>query len=220
MNSSQRSRLLFIVITLLTLSGVALFYYYQVQTSWVESLPYKRDTEDPAHTLVVVYSRTGNTFGAAKEIARYFDADMLQIKAPQYAQTVEGQMRASKDADNEVTSTPIQHDTVDLSRYDLIVLCSPTWWFRPAPPLWSFVENHDISGKSVLLMMTGNSRYKEQAIHKFAALVNKQNGEFLEMLFIRRGRIFWQKTPDEINQEIRKALEGRKAMWGFLDKPS
>jgi len=199
----------------LALSGAALLYYYKVQTTWVESTPYVRDGADPARTLVVVYSRTGNTFAAAKEVARYFDADILQIKAPQYPKTIEGNMRASSDADKEVTSIPIQHDVVDLSRYDLIVLGSPTWWFRPAPPLWSFVENHDFSGKPVFLMMTGNSRYKEQHIDKFSRLVGEKNGNFLDMLFIQRGRIYWQKTPGEVNHEVREALENRKALWKF-----
>jgi len=216
MNKSQKSWIFIIGFIVLTLSSAALFYFYQTQTSWVESSPYIRDGAEPARTLVVVYSRTGNTFGAAKQVARYFNADMLQIKAPQYAKTIKGQIRASNDADEEVTTTPIQHEAVDLSRYDLIVLCSPTWWFRPAPPLWSFVENHNFSGKPVFLMMTGNSRYKEQLTDKFAALVTRQNGDFLDMLFVRRGRIFWQKTPDEVNQEIQQALEDRKSLWHFL----
>jgi len=210
MNRSPKSWIFTIGFVLLTLSGAALYYFYQTQTSWVESSPYIRDGAEPARTLVVVYSRTGNTFGAAKQVARFFNADMLQIKAPQYAKTVNGQMRASNDADEEVTTTPIQHEAIDLSRYDLIVLCSPTWWFRPAVPLWSFVENHNFSGKPVFLMMTGNSRYKEQLTDKFAALVTRQNGSFLDMLFVRRGRIFWQKTPDEVNQEIQQALEDRE----------
>ena len=65
-------------------------------------------------------------------------------------------------------------------------------------------------------MMTGNSRYKKQLIDKFTALLGKQNGKFLDMLFVRRGRIFWQKTPDEVNQEIQQALEDRKSLWHFL----
>ena len=215
MKKLQKSRVLLIGFTLLALLGAALFYYYKAQTTWVESPPYTRDRTEPASILVVVYSRTGNTFGAAKEIARYFNADLLQIKAPQYPRTIEGNMRASTDADNEVTTVPIQHDVVDLSRYDLIVLSSPTWWFRPAPPLWSFVENHDFLDKPVFLMMTGNSRYKEIYIDKFSSLVNEKNGNFLDMLFIRRGRIYWQKTPHQVNQEIQEALDNRKTLWDF-----
>ncbi len=192
---------------LLLLILVTLFYFYQIQTTWVESKPYQRVNTTPAKTLVVAYSRTGNTFGAANTAARYLDADLLQIKAPQYGLTMEGQGLAGEEADAQVTTTPIQHDPVDPSSYDLIVLCAPTWWFRPAVPLWSFVENHNFSGKPVCLIMTGNSRYKKELTQPFATLVEKQHGQFIDMLFVRRGRFFWQKTPDEVNQEVVEFLK-------------
>jgi len=151
--------------------------------------------------------------GAAKEAARFFDADLLQIAAPQYARSIKGLQLASKHADQEMTTTSIQHEPVDLSRYGMIFLCSPIWWFRPAVPLWSFVENHDFAGKPVFLLLTGNSRLKEELIDKFRALVEEKNGKFLGKLFIRRGRIYWQKTPDEVNKEVRDALDLHQRLW-------
>ena len=192
---------------------VALVYFYRTQTVWVESEPYQRISIEPATTLVVVYSRTGNTMGAAKEVAKYFDADLLKIEAPQYSRDLKGQNLASKHADQEVTTTAIQHDPVDLNDYDLIFLCSPTWWFRPAIPLWSFVETHDFKGKPVFLIMTGNSRKTDERTGKFATLVKQKNGNFLDVLFVRRGRIYWQKSPEQVNDEVRNALKERKDMW-------
>jgi flavodoxin len=217
MSNKLKFRLSIMSFVILALLSVALFYYYKIQTSWVDSPVYSRKGTEPARTLVVVYSRTGNTFGAAKEISSFLNAELLQIKAPQYDTTINGQMLASKDADNEVTMTDIQHKAVDLSQYELIVLCSPTWWFRPAPPLWSFVENHNFSGKKVFLMMTGNSRYKNKFIDEFETLVKQKNGDFADFLFIRRGRIFWQKTPDDVSVEIREALEKRKFFMQYKD---
>ncbi len=195
-----------------------LFWFYKTQTAWVDSEPYQKPSNDPANTLVVVYSRTGNTLGVAKEVASYFDAELIKIEAPQYSRDFKGQQLASKHADEEVTTTPIKHDPVDLSQYDLIFLCSPTWWFRPAPPLWSFVENHDFRDKRVFLVMTGNSRMKDERTGKFGVLVEEKNGNFLGMLFIRRGRVFWQKTPDQVNKEILEALRDREEMWRVNDQ--
>ncbi len=212
MIEGKKNMWLFIGIVLVaTVTG--LFYFYKTQTVWIESPPYKRVSTANARALVVVYSRTGNTLGAAKEVARFFDADMLQIKAPQYARNMKGQMLASDDADKEVTTTPILHDPVNLSDYDLIFLCSPTWWFRPAPPLWSFVENHDFAKKSVFLLMTGNSRLTEERTGKFSTLVERKNGKYIDKLFIRRGRIYWQKSSDQIYKEIRTALKNRHNLW-------
>ena len=210
----QKKKNLLIIVSIIVMAAAAgLLFYYKTQTSWIESLPYQRASESPTHTLVVVYSRTGNTMGAAREAARFFDADLLKIEAPQYARTIKGLQLASRHADQEVTTTPIEHEPVDLSRYDMIILCSPTWWFRPAVPLWSFVENHDFAGKPVFLMLTGNSRLKEELIGKFSKLVEEKNGRFLDALFIRRGRIYWQKTPDEVSKEVRDALDARREMW-------
>ena len=80
----QKKKNLLIIVSIIVMAAAAgLLFYYKTQTSWIESLPYKRASESPTHTLVVVYSRTGNTLGAAKEAARFFDADLLKIEAPQ-----------------------------------------------------------------------------------------------------------------------------------------
>ncbi|MCP4277871.1 MAG: hypothetical protein GY779_16115 [Gammaproteobacteria bacterium] len=206
-------KILLALSVVVVVAGSLLFLFYKTQTTWVESEPYQRSSNAPASTLVVVYSRTGNTLGVAKEIANYFDADLIKIEAPQYSRDLKGQQLASKHADEEVTTTPIKYDPIDLGQYQLIFLCSPTWWFRPAPPLWSFVENHDFSNKKVFLIMTGNSRMKDERTGKFGVLVEEKNGNFLGMLFIRRGRVFWQKTPKQVNKGVLVELKEREAMW-------
>ena len=193
--------------------AVLVFWFYRTQTVWVESRPYKRVATRPAKTLVVVYSRTGNTLGVAKEVARYFDADLLKIDAPLYTRDYKGQRLAAKHADEEATTTPITHNPVKISQYDLVFLCSPTWWYRPAVPLWSFVENHDFAGRTIFLMMTGNSRMKEDRIAKFANLVEEKNGKFSGLHFIQRGRVYWQKKPSTLKAEVLAVLEYRNEIW-------
>lgn len=211
---NSRQKMMWIIISSVAVCVVVLlFWFYRTQTVWVESKPYQRASFEPAKTLVVVYSRTGNTLGAAKEVASYFDADLLEITAPQYSRDLQGHLLANKHADEEATTTPIKHDPVDLKQYDLIFLCSPTWWFRPAIPLWAFVEKHDFTGKPVFLLMTGNSRMKEEHIGEFGTLVENNNGKFLDVLFIQRGRVYWQKTPEEVNVEVLDALKARREIW-------
>ena len=186
--------------------SLTLFWFYRTQTVWVESPAYERQSIEPTRTLVVVYSRTGNTLGAAKEVAKIFDAELLEIGAPMYTRDLKGQNLAAKHADAEVTTTPIEHDPVDLSKYETVILCSPTWWYRPAIPLWSFVENHDLTGNRVLLLMTGNSRLTEERTGKFGDLVRDRGGEFIDAIFIQRGRVYWQKSTGEVNAETRDAV--------------
>ena len=203
----------YIIGCIIVMLAAAFFYYYRTQTVWIDSDPYQRTSKEKATTLVVVYSRTGNTLGAAKEVANYFDADLLTIEAPSYPLDMKGQQLAAKHADEEVTTTPILHDDVNLANYDLIVLCTPTWWYRPAIPMFSFVEKHDFEGRPVFLMMTGNSRKTDEKTGKFEKLVKEKNGKLLDVLFVQRGRIYWQKTPEEVNNEVLQALEQRSDLW-------
>lgn len=205
--------MLIIIGSIVIIIVVVFIHFYRTQTVWVESKPYQRISKEPAKTLVVVYSRTGNTMSAAKEVAKYFDADLLTIDAPQYSRDLKGQQLAAKHADEEITTTPIQYKPVDLNKYDLIFLCSPTWWYRPAVPLFSFVENHDFANKSVFLIMTGNSKKTDEKTGKFETLVQEKNCNLLDVLFIQRGRIYWQKTPEQVNNEVVTALKVRKEMW-------
>lgn len=103
------------------------------------------------------------------------------------------------------------HPTIRVEPIDLVparrlFLVSPTWLFRPAPPLWAFVEHTDLTGKEIVLVTTGNSRFKQEEIDKFAIRVGAQGGRLIRHIFLRRGRILWQKSRIELLQEVRTSL--------------
>ena len=70
----------------------------------------------------------------------------------------------------------------------------------------------------VFLLTTGSSRFKEELIDKFSKFVERKNGKFPGMIFIRRGRIYWQKIPDEVNEEVREALKTHIKIWPVTAK--
>jgi len=215
--SSMRRKVIRVFLILLAVGVVAGgscvgLVVYKDQT-WVDSPPYERVATGSASVLVVVYSRSGNTLGAAKEAARYFDADLLEIRAVQYPRSISGQLQASSDADDELQDVDIEHDPVDLGRYRLVILCAPTWWYRPAVPAWAFVTRNDLKGAAVFLLMTGNSRYKPEHVDRFAALVAQRGGRFLGHVFFERGRAYWQLSPAELHAEVRSALAARERLW-------
>jgi len=50
-------------------------------------------------------------------------------------------------------------------------------------------------------------------IGKSGELVEEKNGKFLGLIFTRRGRIYWQKSPDEVNEEMPEVLDARQKLW-------
>lgn len=83
---------------------------------------------------------------------------------------------------------------------------SPTWIFRPATPLWAYVEHADLTSKQVVLVTTGSSRFEQAEIDAFAKRVEAHRGRLTRHVFLRRGRIFWQKSREELLNEVRGSI--------------
>ncbi len=174
--------------------------------------------EARAKVLVVVYSYTGNTRAAADEIIEWFKADTVIIRAERY-DGFGGGMKASKDAWTEVKTTSIEPETVDMGRYDLIFLGSPIWWFRPAVPLWTFVDKNNFKGGKIVLFNTFSSKFKSKYIDEFIELVETRGGQFLDHIYVRRGRWYAQLNREELLEQFNEILDVKEAEYkGVISK--
>ena len=134
--------------------------------TYVPSVPFIPQGDPRRDVAIVYYSRSGHSEAVAREIARAFNAPIARIDAP-YPRDFTGQKKAINDAGAGVLPT-IRVEPIDLAPTRRLFLVSPTWMFRPATPLWSYVEQTDLTGKEVVLVMTGNSRYKQAGVDAFA----------------------------------------------------
>ncbi|MFP2906736.1 flavodoxin family protein [Pyxidicoccus sp. 3LFB2] len=172
--------------------------------TYVPSAPYAPSGESNREVAVVYYSRSGHTEAVAREIARTFNAPIARIDAD-YPRDFGGQSKAVADA-NAQALPEIRVEPLDLAPARRIFLVSPTWMFRPATPLWAYVEQTDLTGKEVVLVMTGNSRFKQEGVDEFAERVQARGGRLTRHIFLRRGRIYWQKSREELLREVRAEI--------------
>jgi hypothetical protein len=89
----------------------------------------------------------------------------------------------------------------------LIFLGSPIWWYRPAVPLWTFVEKNSFKDKAVVLFNTFNSKFKSEYIKEFIALVKNKEGQFLDHIYVRRGRWYSQLSREKLLEKFNKILD-------------
>ena len=215
----KNRRILILIIFVAALAGVAAFVLVQIKDrTYFHSPPYAPDPAKPANVLVVYYSRSGNTEALAREIARKLAADIVRIESATYSLDYKGWRQASKDASSEILAE-IESDVVDMNRYRLVFLGSPIWWFRPAPPLWTFIEKNDFSGKNVILFNTFNSRFKPEKIQEFRQKIEEKGGKLVDHIYIRRGRVYYQKSGAELIQEARILLDEKMSAWQALTLP-
>lgn len=111
--------------------------------------------EKKMKTLVVYFSQSGNTEGIAKRVAEATGGDLEQLETVtpytgSYQQIVaEAQDEVERDYQRPIK--PLKHD---VSQYDRIVVGTPTWWYKMASPVLTFLATTDFSGKVVVPFMT------------------------------------------------------------------
>ncbi|MCH3949640.1 MAG: flavodoxin [Acidaminococcus sp.] len=110
-------------------------------------------------TLVVYFSATGNTERVANIIAKATNADVFKIE-PQQPYTKEDlnynnkESRVVKEHANPKLRPAIKGDVKDWAKYDTVYVGFPHWWRQAPHVVYTFVENHDFSGKKVIPFCT------------------------------------------------------------------
>ena len=100
--------------------------------------------------LVVYFSYTNNTRTIANKIREKLNCDILEIKtvipySNDYQTVVDDEQNS--EASNHLPE--IQKIDVDLIQYDEIILGTPVWWYRPVPAIRTFLNQYDLSGKTI-----------------------------------------------------------------------
>lgn len=107
--------------------------------------------------LVVYYSLSGNTKAVAETIRDKTGADMFEIKTvseikqnPMLHLAVRDQLKTGKYPE-------LAGELPDFSKYDMIFVGAPVWWYTVATPALSFLERADFQGKAVVPFSTQGS---------------------------------------------------------------
>ena len=210
----KKRRVLMVAVGIIIVVAIASFVFVQVKDrTYFHSPPYSPKQDKESTALVVYYSRSGNTEAMAREVARKFNADIVKIEAERYPLDYQGWRNAANDADDKVTMVQITPEIVDMRKYRLVFIGSPIWWYRPAPPLWTFVEKNDFKEKNVILFNTFNSRFKSEEIELFQKEIEKKGGRLIDHIFIRRGRVYYQKSGEQLLEESQEIIKEKMKEW-------
>lgn len=113
----------------------------------------------------IVELKKGNTAIASEMIASLTEADLFEIEAVtaypfEYHECTEV-AKAELNADARPT---LVHD-IDIQKYDVIFIGYPNWWSTMPMPVWTFLDQHDFTSKTVLPFCTheGSGMGKSEA---------------------------------------------------------
>jgi len=104
-------------------------------------------------TLVLYYSKTGNTKFVAELIAKESEADIEEVKETKNRNGVIGYITAGRDAMRKKAGeiNPLKKKIED---YDTIFIGQPVWGWTMVPAIRGLTKQHDFTGKNIALFCT------------------------------------------------------------------
>ncbi len=169
----------------------------------------KKETpkEETPKMLVLYYSQTGNTKAVAEEIANKLGADIEEITMedpydPDFQATID---RCLKEREQDILPT-IHPVKADLANYDVIFLGYPVWFGTYAPPVITFLNGADLSGKKIVPFCTFGSGGLESSVKDLVTA--EPNAEVIPGYGVRAARL--DAMPKEVDNFLKASgfLEG------------
>ena len=122
-----------------------------------EEQPETQETAENADTevgegtaLIAYFSWSGNTEAVAREIQAQTGADLFEIvPAEPYTDDYDELLDIAQEEQSS-DARPAIAETVDLSSYDTVYLGFPNWWGDMPMILYTFLDEYDLSGKTVV----------------------------------------------------------------------
>lgn len=110
-------------------------------------------------TLVAYFSASGTTMDVANHLARVTDSDLFAIvPANPYTSADlnwrDKQSRSTREAADPSCRPAITSRVEHIEDYDTIFLGFPIWWYVAPAIINTFLESHDLTGKTIVLFAT------------------------------------------------------------------
>lgn len=129
-------------------------------------------TGSGSKVLIAYFSWSGNTQGIAEEIQRQSGADIFVIEPEKsYSDDYNTVLKEAQRDQHRQARPKLKGHIKNIAQYDTILLGYPNWWASIPMPIASFLEEYDLSGKTILPFCShGGGRFGQSltAIAKLA----------------------------------------------------
>lgn len=107
--------------------------------------------------LVAYFSWSGNTQQLANMVAEKSGGELFRI-VPEIAYTNDDVFdRAQNELNNGTRPSLSEHINEEvMAGYDVVFVGFPIWWYDLPMPVWTFLEEYDLSGKTIIPFFSHN----------------------------------------------------------------
>ena len=155
--------------------------------------------EQESKKLIVYYSLSGNTKGLAELIQSLTGADIFELKlVDPYPEEFEAVVERANH-ERESGDLPALAANIDnLADYDVVFIGTPNWFGTLSMPVLTFIDSHDLSGKTIVPFVTHGRGGLQDQITDLKALV--PNATYLEEFSQYRGETVESDVSQWLNR--------------------
>lgn len=118
-----------------------------------------KEDKEMKRTLIVYFSATGTTKAAAQKLAKEFNADLYEITPEQPYTDADldwrdKQSRSTIEMQDKSSRPAINGRCENIAQYDTVWIGFPVWWYVAPTIVNTFIEAHDLSGKTLNVFAT------------------------------------------------------------------
>ncbi len=156
-------------------------------------------------SLILYYSRTGNTANVAQVLHKNTKSDIEEIKDRTDRSGILGYLRSGKDAlfGKEADVEGLKYEIND---YNSIFIGGPVWVLRPATPISTMIKRLDLKNKNVILFVTCGGNHGK-ALDMMTSLVVKNGGNVIHSFVIKTSKVDAGMVVQSAEDEIAKLKE-------------
>lgn len=115
----------------------------------------KTEINSDKSVLIAYFSWSGNTKQLADMIQKEVGGDMFEIKPETpYTDNINELSGIALQEQRENARPELRNHIDDMSKYDIIFIGYPNWWSDMPMPVFTFLEEYDFSGKTIIPFST------------------------------------------------------------------
>ena len=126
---------------------------------------------DSSRMLIAYFSLSGNTRLIARDIQRMTGGELFEIRpVRRYGPDFDTAVEQARQELREQARPKLKETISDMSRYDVVFVGFPNWVGTMPMPVFSFLEQYDFSGKTIVPFCTHGTSGPASTFRDLAAL--------------------------------------------------
>lgn len=111
--------------------------------------------ENMGNTLILYFSMSGNTETVANYIHEEIGGDIVKLETVQtYPEDYDELVDYAREEQRDNARPELETTIENIEQYDTIFLGYPNWWSDMPMPIYSFLDQYDLSNKTIVPFIT------------------------------------------------------------------